>query len=207
MVKKIFIGIGLCNTMTYVFKGHVKIVKIYLVILNRLKIILFLQIQSVHKHKHNVVFNKTVTKLVTILTKCFFPYLSPISHLKLTNRLSTLLRFKDVILKELQSPIVYKFSCGNCNVTHYGKTKRHLNIVCSENLGITHLTGKRVECQPYAVLDHFLLHNHDSDFHNFTILCQDNDSFRVLSKESILIFRDSPVLNKNTAPIPLFLFD
>ena len=30
---------------------------------------------------HNVIFNKTVTKLVTILTKCLFPYLNPTSYL------------------------------------------------------------------------------------------------------------------------------
>ena len=43
MVKKIFIEIRLRNLMTYAFKGHVKIVKIYMVkfnlsILNRLEI-------------------------------------------------------------------------------------------------------------------------------------------------------------------------
>ena len=32
--------------------------------------------------KHNVIFHKTVTKLVTILAKCFFPYLNPKSYLK-----------------------------------------------------------------------------------------------------------------------------
>ena len=46
MVKKMFIEIRLCNRMTYVFKGHVKIVKIYVMkfnvsILNRLKIMGF----------------------------------------------------------------------------------------------------------------------------------------------------------------------
>ena len=41
---------------------------------------------------------------------------------KSTNRLSFLFCFKDVIRKELQSHLVYKFSCGNCNVTYYGKT-------------------------------------------------------------------------------------
>ena len=35
MVKKMFIGIGLCNTMMYVFKGHVKIFKIYMVKFNQ----------------------------------------------------------------------------------------------------------------------------------------------------------------------------
>ena len=65
--------------MTYVFKGHVKIIKIYMVkfnvsILNRLKIMVFL-VNAKYKNKHNVIFNESITKLVTILTKCFFPYL------------------------------------------------------------------------------------------------------------------------------------
>ena len=46
MLKKMFIEIRLCNPMTHIFKGDVKIVKIYMVkfnvsILNRLKIMLF----------------------------------------------------------------------------------------------------------------------------------------------------------------------
>ena len=51
MVKKIFMEIILCNLMTYGFKGHVKMVKIYMVmfnvsISNRLHIMGFLQIHS-----------------------------------------------------------------------------------------------------------------------------------------------------------------
>ena len=46
MLKKMFIKIRLCNPMTYIFKEDVKIVKIYIVkfnvsILNRLKIMVF----------------------------------------------------------------------------------------------------------------------------------------------------------------------
>ena len=53
MVKQMLIKIRLCNPMTYVFKGHVKIVKIYMVkfhvsVLNRLKIMGFLWIQSIY---------------------------------------------------------------------------------------------------------------------------------------------------------------
>ena len=33
-------------------------------------------------HEHNNSFNRTLTKLVTILTKRFFPYLNPTSYLK-----------------------------------------------------------------------------------------------------------------------------
>ena len=47
MVKEMLIEIRLCNLMTYVFKGHVKILKIYMVkvnasILNRPKTMGFL---------------------------------------------------------------------------------------------------------------------------------------------------------------------
>ena len=85
MVKKMFIEIRLCNPMTYIFKGHVKIVNIYMVkfnvsILNRLKIIGFFCKCKVYT-KTYVIFNKTVTKLVTILTKWFFTYLNPTSYL------------------------------------------------------------------------------------------------------------------------------
>ena len=45
----------------------------------------------------------------------------------------------------------------------------------------------------------------DSNFNDFFILCGDNNGFRLLSKDSILISRDSPVLNKNTASVPLLL--
>ena len=37
-------------------------------------------------HKHNVIFNKVLTKIVTILTKCFFPYLNPTSYLNIKSR-------------------------------------------------------------------------------------------------------------------------
>ena len=85
-VKKMFNEVTLCNRMTYVFKGHVKIAKTCMVkfnasILNRLKIMFFL-VNTKYKHKYNVILHKTVTKLVTILTKYFFPYLNPTSYLK-----------------------------------------------------------------------------------------------------------------------------
>ena len=84
-------------------------------------------------------------------------------------------------------------------------TERHLNVRSSEHIGRSHLTGKRVECKPSAVSNHLLLHNHDRDINDFTIPCRDNNGFRLLIKESILMSRDSHVLNKNTASIPLLL--
>ena len=117
------------------------------------------------------------------LRTCFknsLPHCNIKTILKSTNRLSSLFRFKDVISKELQSQLVYKFSCCNCNVTYHGKNERHLNVRSSEHIGISHLTEKSVECKPSAISDHLLLQNNDGDFNDFTILCRDSNGFRVL---------------------------
>ena len=91
--------------------------------------------------------------------------------LKLTNSLPSFFHFKDVIPKELQSHLIYKFYSCNCNVTYYRKIECHLNIRSSKHIGISHLTRKGGEWKPSVVSDYFLLHNHDSDFNEFTILC------------------------------------
>ena len=53
--------------------------------------------------------------------------------------------FKDKIPIFLRSGIVYKFKCGGCNATYYGKTKRHFKVRMCEHLGVSALTGKRVK--------------------------------------------------------------
>ena len=122
---------------------------------------------------------------------------------KSNNRLSSLFSFKDIIPNNLRSNLVYKFSCGDCNVTYYGKTERHLKVRASEHLGFTPLTGKRVtNLKPSAISDHLLLTGHHGDYDNFTVLSHDANGFKLLIKESILISRDSPILNKNISSIP-----
>ena len=55
-------------------------VKFIVSILKRLKTMVFL-VNTKYIHKYNVILNQTVTKLVTILTKYFLPYLNPTSYL------------------------------------------------------------------------------------------------------------------------------
>ena len=52
------------------------------------------------------------------------------------------------------------------------------DVRSSEHLGISHLTGKRVECKPSPVSNHLSMPNHDTNFNEFTILCQDNNGFK-----------------------------
>ena len=126
---------------------------------------------------------------------------------KSTHRLSFFFRFKDIIPREMRSHLVYKFSCSSCNATYYGKTERHLNVRSGEHIGKSALTGKKVACKTSAISEHILFHdNHESYFSDFNILCHENNNFKLAIRESILIYRDSPELNKNVASIPLLLF-
>ena len=116
--------------------------------------------------------------------------------------------FKDKIPVFLRSGIVYKFKCGGCNATYYGKTKRHFKVRTCEHLGISALTGKRVKGDnDCAIKEHHLFWNPLSGFDDFSILASDNNDFKVTVMESLLINRDHPSLNKNRYSPPLELFD
>ena len=116
--------------------------------------------------------------------------------------------FTTFIPKALRSHLVYKFSCSSCNATYYGKTERHLNVRSGEHIGLSPLTGNRVACKPSAISDRLLLHeDNNSSFNNFSILCCENNAYKLSLRESILIKRDSPELSRNVSSMPLLLFN
>ena len=41
-------------------------------------------------------------------------------------------------------------------MTYYGKAECHLHVRPDEHLGLSNLTGKRVECKPSTVSDYLL---------------------------------------------------
>ena len=60
-------------------------------------------------------------------------------------RVKSFFTVKDKLPKMLLSGLVYKYKCGGCNATYYGKTNHHFRVWICENLGISHLTGKKVK--------------------------------------------------------------
>jgi len=128
---------------------------------------------------------------------------------KASVRLSSLFKFKDQIPKLLQSGLVYRFKCSGCNATYYGKTKRHFKVRMCEHLGISHLTGKRrsvPDGHSSAVFEHTLFCDCSPSFSDFIVLARDSNNFKLTVKESLLINRDKPVLNKTVQSMPLELF-
>ena len=75
-------------------------------------------------------------------------------------------------------------------------------------MGISNLTDKHVKnLKESAVSDDLLQCGCTVAFDHFDILVSNTNIFRLLTKESLLIKRDKPVLNRIVKSFPLKLFD
>ena len=123
------------------------------------------------------------------------------------NRLMNYFRFKDCIPETLQSNFVYKFKCGSCTASYYGKTYRHMKVRISEHQGVSPRTGKRVKgTLSTSVRDHMLNCNHTVAWEDFSIIGRESNHYLLETKESLFIKRDKPSLNRNKYSQELFLF-
>ena len=82
---------------------------------------------------------------------------------------------------------------------------RHLNVRIGEHIGISTLTRKQVKPKNSSVADHLLLCNHSAYYDNFSILTRENKKFLLELKESLLIMRDKPSLNRNITSVYIIL--
>ena len=97
--------------------------------------------------------------------------------------------------------------CNSCNAIYYGKTKRHFYIRAAEHMGISHLTNKRLKnVKQSAISDHLLTCDCNVNFNDFTILSRDSNNVSFLIKESLLIARDEPSLDKTVKSFSLESF-
>ena len=123
-----------------------------------------------------------------------------------STRLADFFRFRDKIPLCLHSNVVHTFTCGRCSPTYYGETYRNFKIRVGEQSGISPLTNKWSKSKKStAVKDHMLICNQPVSFDDFKVLASSNSEFHLKIKESLLISRDQPVLNKNEASLPLHL--
>ena len=99
--------------------------------------------------------NQGLTEKLRSLHKTLFFVISQFIRRKIKDypiRVMTI-TFKNKIPSFLRSGIVYKFQCGSCNATHYGKNKRPFKIRMCELLGISALTGKRIKVMMIPLLN------------------------------------------------------
>ena len=122
------------------------------------------------------------------------------------NRLNSFPKFKGSSPLHLHSHLIYKLQCSNCNISYYGETERHLKVRAGEHISTSPLTGKRVNNnKKSSVKDHCLLSGHVCSFEDFTVL-NESYKFKRLIKESLLVTKDKPLLNKQVKSLKLELF-
>ena len=125
-------------------------------------------------------------------------------------RLKTLFRFKDSLPDELQSFIVYKFTCGACNSSYVGKTDRHRHIRWCEHLKVQPFRGgpSKSKRKPTAVETHSTTTGHDATYENFEVIGREKsrNTFYLKVEESLLIKKLVPSLNEQESSIPPELF-
>ena len=73
-----------------------------------------------------------------------------------------------------------------------------------EHIGILFFTKKKIKLKDSSLGNH-LLCNHSAFFNGFSILTRENKRFILELKESWLIIRDQPYLNRNVTSASLYL--
>ena len=122
-------------------------------------------------------------------------------------KLSNFFHFKDRLPFDLVSGVVYKYTCGRCNSTYYGEMDGHLKVRSGEHIGISPSPLALKKTKPSkesAIRDHLLNCNNISSFEEFNILANGYYKFVLKIKESLLIKRDRPILNKNISSANFF---
>ena len=115
---------------------------------------------------------------------------------------------KDSLTKKLRSDIVYRYSVVTARLLIMVIHTTSSFTSSAEHMGISNLTGKRLKhVKQSAVSDHLLKCNCSIEFDHFDILASIVKKFRVVIKETFLIKRDQPQLNKTTKLFPLKLFN
>lgn len=127
------------------------------------------------------------------------------------NRLRNGFVFKDRLSRELDSMLLYKFTCGTCNCTYIGETKRHFQVRTHEHIGLSLLTNNHYTYNAVTattVLKHCHENEHDCGIDNFDIVGHARNKYHLRLKESLLISSVNPsLINVQQKSIPLSLFE
>ena len=143
-------------------------------------------VSTVPKNDLMIVLSYLGKLLLQICTRINFVMRNKLSHCNLRIvfqakcKLINFFTFKDKISVFLCSGIVYKFKCGGCNTTYYGKTKHHFKVRMCEHLGVSALTGKRVKGDSNSAIKEHLFCNHSSGFDDFATLASNSNEFKLI---------------------------
>ena len=140
------------------------------------------------------------------LMKEFYPQLSVRVIFKPRRTIQSFFRFKDKVPKELQSSVIYKYSCC-CNATYYGRSKRQLQARIFQHLGRSIRTNRPLSNPPFsAIRQHSEAENHPISKNSFSVLSCRSNEMELDIVESLYILKDKPSLCGNERSVSLLCF-
>ena len=126
---------------------------------------------------------------------------------KTKRRLAHFLKFKDVIPYNLNSHIIYHFTCPSCKAGYIGETRVYFKVRGCQHLGISEWSGRSLKgSNPTAITKHIKSKNCICSLDDFTIIGREEDFHLRLLKESLFIKLKNYELNKQQSSSELFLF-
>ena len=135
----------------------------------------------------------------------FFPHIH--LQISLTNKLTigSFFRFKDRLPFDLQSSVVYLYSCAHCASGSYvGSTIRATHMRIAEHRGRSYRTGKLLQNpNKSSIRDHALNCRKTISSSEFKIIGRENNENYLRILESILITTHRSPLNKMESAFPL----
>ena len=130
------------------------------------------------------------------LVKRHYPRVALRVILHNNNTIAKFFPFKDRVPDALRSLVVYKYSCGMCNATYVGKTKRHFESRICEHLGVSFRSGDK-GVPPYSsIREHALDEDHPIDRSAFTVVARAANEFELDAMERLMIQSLNPSLNR-----------
>ena len=142
---------------------------------------------------------------ILILVGRFFPYIN--LEISLTNKftIGSLFKYKDRLPFDLQSSVVYLYSCARCaSGTYVGSTIRAIHMRIAEHRGRSFRTGKLMANPPKSsIRDHAFHCSKTISPSEFKIIGQEKNENYLRILESILIRSHKSNLNKMESAYPL----
>ena len=116
----------------------------------------------------------------------------------------SLLRERPALPIDLNSGVVYLFTCSQCKLRYIGSSTRWLRHRILEHKGLSVRTRFPLSRPPFsAIRDHSLAHDHPFTDQDFTVLSIFSNRLDMLISESLYIKRMKPELNNNLSALQL----
>ena len=137
----------------------------------------------------------------------FYPQVSPRVIFRPKCVLQKFFKFKDTVPKELQSSVVYKYTCSCCSATYIGKSKRQFRVRAFEHLGRSIRTNRPLNKQAFsAIREHSHQHDHPLSIDSFSILASRSSDAELTTIETLYTIREKPSLCNNERSVELLCF-